>query len=404
MPRLLACAPEAAVPPLADLATSFLWLPASLPVARATVRAACGHGLERARLILNAKQEWEQTVDAIRDPLMLVGADYRVARANRAMSRDLGRPVTGMAGGICHEMRAVSAHPFAGGGPAPCDGCPVARALGAGAPADAELTTAGGRVYLLRAYPIATASGRPTVVCAYHEVTEERELARQLAQADKMAAIGQLAGGVAHEINNPLGAILALAQLLLRECGDAEDRESLTEIERSALRAKRIVESLLRFSRRARREERGPVFVNDVVEEAVFLVERQYRLTDVRIVRELAPDLSPVTANYGQLEQVALNLLTNAYDAVGARGEIRVRTRNVPGGVELAVADDGCGIREADLPHVFEPFFTTKPEGKGTGLGLAVSYGIVSDHQGRFDVRSRPGEGTEFTVTLPRAR
>jgi len=209
---------------------------------------------------------------------------------------------------------------------------------------------------------------------------------------------------VAHEVNNPLGGILAFAQLLKRQLPEGgRGREEVDEIERSALRCKRIVEGLLRFSRLGRPEDRQRASLNDIVEETAVLVRRQYDVAGVAISTELAPDPPMVMCNVNQIQQVLLNLLNNAFDAMPDGGTIRVTTAVSSGTAVLTVADQGSGIHPENLPRIFNPFFTTKAEGKGTGLGLAVSAGIVDGHGGQLHVTSTPGEGTNFTLTLPPA-
>jgi two-component system, NtrC family, sensor kinase len=384
-----------------------------------------------------AKRQWEKTFDAISDPLMIVDGGYVIRRANLALADDLGTAIQRIVGSKCHQVRRRSTQAFAGEGDGPCIGCPVPEARLLGIPRDGEMPSRAGRLYRLRAYPLqdsgqdgwagggspgdeATPPGpglsTPLVVCSYRDVTDEREMTRQLVHAEKLAAIGRLAGGVAHEINNPLGGILAFAQILLRDqCPAEEQREYLREIEKSALRCKAIVESLLRFSRQSPSAPRVLLSLNDVVRESLTLVSYKYAIEDVAIHCELGEGLPPVVGNANQLEQVLVNLLSNAFDAItaavpagrpapgpdGASGSIEVRTSMVAGFVELEVADSGGGIDEAHMPRIFDPFFTTKEQGKGTGLGLAVSYAIVREHGGRIAARNRPGGGAVFVVALP---
>jgi signal transduction histidine kinase len=388
-----------------------------------------------------AKRQWEKTFDAISDPLMIVDDDYVIRRANLALADDLGTAIQRVVGRKCHEVRRRSTQAFAGEPDAPCTGCPVPEARREGVPRDGEIPSRAGRVYRLRAYPFNDAGtsdvgdgwGAPPtgdavpaprrdlssqlVVCSYRDVTDEREMARQLSNAEKLAAIGRLAGGVAHEINNPLGGILAFAQILLRdECPPDEQREYLREIEKSAFRCKAIVEALLRFSRQSPSAPRVLLSINDVVRESLTLVSYKYAASDVVIRCHLEDRLPPVMGNASQLEQVLVSLLSNAFDAITtmaadavgtvpasaqARGAIEVRTSIVGGSLELEVADTGLGIDDADLAKIFDPFFTTKEEGRGNGLGLAVSYAIVREHGGRIAARNRPGGGALFVVTLP---
>jgi len=361
---------------------------------------------ERTALLSRAKREWEVAFDAISEPLMIIDRDHRIVRGNLAIAAHFGVDVRTITGARCHDLRAASASGLPREADGVCQRCPVKQARASGVAWATELATADERLYSLGVFPI-SGDERGAMVCRYQDLTEQRARSRQLAQADKLSAMGLLAGGVAHEINNPLGAILAFAQLLRREEVDGEEQKDyLKEIEDSAVRCKQIVERLLRFARQGKREDRKSFSVNDVVADAMFLVEKSYLQKGVVLARQLAPDVWPVVGNANEVAQVLLNLITNARDAMDARGGmIKVTTRNLPeeGAVLLAVADTGGGIPPEVLKRIFDPFFTTKPEGKGTGLGLAVSYGIIRDHHGRIDVRSRVGEGTEFEVVLPRA-
>jgi two-component system NtrC family sensor kinase len=382
-------------------------------------------GIDQLTAVSVAKRQWEKTFDAISDPLMIVDGDYVIRRANLALADDLGVAIQRVVGRRCHEVRAEAAQAFTGEAGSPCSGCPVPQARREGAPRDSDMQARSGRVYRLRAYPLEETRPRvpdsaqtpepvrmdgaaPLIVCSYRDVTDEREMTRQLSNAEKLAAIGRLAGGVAHEINNPLGGILAFSQILLRErCPPEEQLEYLKEIEKSAFRCKAIVEALLRFARQSPRMKRAALALNDVVRESLTLVSYKYSVRDVQIRCQLRDDLPPVMGNANQLEQVLVNLLSNAFDAItsGAGhpgGAIDLVTTTSPDGwVELQVADSGSGISDAHLAKIFDPFFTTKEEGKGTGLGLAVTYAIIREHGGRIAARNRSGGGAVFTVALP---
>jgi two-component system NtrC family sensor kinase len=264
--------------------------------------------------------------------------------------------------------------------------------------AEREVTFAD-RTWLVRSFPFVEAEGALVVV--YKDVTEEREVTRRLFHAEKMSAVGQLAGGVAHEINNPLGGILAFAQLMSREDRSAEDRESLDLIQDAAMRAKRIVESLLRFSRRPKQEEKGPVALEQVVEDALFLLGAQLK-GGLEVVRRFTPGVVAL-GNANQLQQIVVNLVVNAIQATKGAGRITVSTAPAgPHHVRLAVADDGPGIAPEIAKRVFEPFFTTKPEGQGTGLGLSICYQIAEEHGGT--IRLEPGTGGAcFVLEVPAA-
>jgi two-component system NtrC family sensor kinase len=214
---------------------------------------------------------------------------------------------------------------------------------------------------------------------------------RQLLQATKLASVGELAGGVAHQINNPAGIILMRAGRLAQEIGQrhlsGEAQEDVQVIQRQVEKIRSIVSALVKFARQLPTELR-PTDLNGVVRRAV------------EVVLDLQ-ELPQVAADGAQLEQVLINLVNNALDAMPTGGTLIFATRSGPPGVSLAVADTGSGIPAEHLPRLFDPFFTTKEVGQGTGLGLAISYGIVQEHGGAIEVESEPGRGSRFTLCLP---
>jgi len=355
-------------------------------------------------LVSVAKRQWERTFDAISESLMILDEDYVIRRANLALADELGMAIQRVVGRRCFEVRTESTEALEGKAGQPCDGCPVADAQQARAAKDGEVRSRGGRTLMLRAFPLLDEEV-PLTVCTYHDVTDEREMTRQLSSAEKLAAIGRLAGGVAHEINNPLGGVLAFVQILQREEVTADERRDyLGEIERSALRCKGVVESLLRFSRQAPQTKRRALALNDVVRDALRLsAPRTSARPNVRLRMQLADDLRPVLGDANQLVQVVVNLIGNAFDSLIGAGEIEIATSASGPDVQLRIADSGSGIAREHLGSLFDPFFTTKEEGKGTGLGLAVSYAIVQEHGGRISARNRPGGGAEFVVALAQA-
>jgi two-component system NtrC family sensor kinase len=366
-------------------------------------------------LVSVAKRQWERTFDAISEPLMIVDAQYVIKRANLALADELGMAIQRVVGQKCHEVRGASTQRFVGSGAGPCAGCPVAEAQRCGVAADGEVRSAHGRTYTLRAFPVAgdeqgdrqggeNTGAEKLTVCHYHDVTDERHMTRELASTERLAAIGRLAGGVAHEINNPLGTILAFTQIMQRQkVTDAEREEYLADIEQSTLRCKAIVESLLRFSRQASGTERRSLLVNDVVRDAVraYAAREPERAHPARLL--LGERVRPVLGDAGQLQQVVTHLLANALDSGGRRGDVEISTSTDTDDVVIAVRDRGTGIPEENLQRLYEPFFTTKEEGKGRGLGLAVVYAIVKEHGGKIVARNREGGGAEFIVTLPAA-
>jgi PAS domain S-box-containing protein len=248
-------------------------------------------------------------------------------------------------------------------------------------------------------------TGRPaSIIAVAKDMTERRRLEKVIRQSEKMSAVGQLAAGVAHEINNPLGVILGFAQAVARRLAPNDPLElPLKSIEKEAVRCKNLVQDLLTFSR-VSKTDREPLDINRAVEGALSLVNAQARMTHVKVCKELAPDLPRILGNLSQIQQVIINLANNALDAMGESGELTVRTEGLKeenlSWVRLIVADTGPGIPAEIQSRVFDPFFTTKPAGKGTGLGLSLVHEIVKKHSGAIDVQSRPGH-TEFYIKFP---
>ena len=253
--------------------------------------------------------------------------------------------------------------------------------------------------------------GPPVIQGILRDVTEQRELQRQLVQAQKMESVGTLAGGIAHDFNNILTATLGYALLIRKEIDNREAVLSHLEVlEHSARRAVELTRRLLSFSR-AGVVDRKPIRLNDIVQEAVQLLRRTFdRTIEIRMACE--PDLPSILGDQGQIHQVVINLCVNARDAMPGGGVLTLRTRgeflhdeetlvSPPPSVVLQVSDTGMGIPKEIVSKIFDPFFTTKGPGVGTGLGLSIVYGIVKQHRGRIDVASEPGRGTEFTLRFP---
>lgn len=228
------------------------------------------------------------------------------------------------------------------------------------------------------------------------------ETQAQLVESAKLASIGQLAAGLAHEINNPIGIILGFAQLIGQRTEDEKLKRYAGTMEREAIRVRGIVSDLLGFARQAAAESRR-MDLREVLEAALRLVEYQLIKENVQVVRAYAAEPGWVMADQDQLLQVLMNLIQNARQAMPQGGALTLRTWTGGGTAYFAVTDTGTGIPPEDLGHVFDPFFTTKPVGQGTGLGLSVSYGIIKRCGGEIRVRSEPGAGTTFWVGLPLA-
>jgi two-component system NtrC family sensor kinase len=235
------------------------------------------------------------------------------------------------------------------------------------------------------------------------DITDLKAARRHLVQAEKLTAMGELVSGVAHELNNPLAGVLGYAQLLMAGPMDARQQKAIDRIFESALRCQKIVQNLLSFARRHPIEKKL-LGLNGIIEKTLDLKAYQLRVNNLSVIKKLDPGLPKTMLDFNQIQQVLLNLINNAqYAVAGHRGHgtLTLTTSLVDGHVVLSVEDDGPGIPAEVLGKVFDPFFTTKPVGEGTGLGLAVSYGIVRDHGGRIWAESTPGRGTSFHIELP---
>jgi len=238
----------------------------------------------------------------------------------------------------------------------------------------------------------------------FDDVTQRERMEEQMSQTEKLTSLGLLAAGVAHEVNTPLAVISNYIQMLAKQMPDGDPRHSIIEkIVKQTFRASEIVNNLLNFSRTGA-GELADVDLNRVVEETLSLVAHPLKTSQIRVVKQLSDGLPPVRGSANKLQQVFLNLFLNARDAMPAGGMLEVRTTAHNGSVEIEVVDTGNGIPREHIHKIFDPFFTTKATGRGTGLGLSVTYGIIKEHAGRIDVRSTPGRGTSFHVEFPAVR
>jgi len=239
--------------------------------------------------------------------------------------------------------------------------------------------------------------------CIVKDITERKRMEERIREADKLASIGQLAAGVAHEINNPLSIILGFTRLLTKKSSfDTQAREDLKMIRSNAESCKKIVEDLLNFSRQKRPQHRE-ADINQTIESIVSIVETQFHKDGITTVRDFDPSIPPVTMDIDKIKQVYMNILMNAYQATHSGGFIRVSTHydKATDGIFTVFSDTGCGIPKNIQNRVFEPFFTTKEPGQGTGLGLAVCYGIIQEHHGEISFESEEGKGATFRIWLP---
>ena len=245
---------------------------------------------------------------------------------------------------------------------------------------------------------------------AYKELSQYdkrlRKNQEQLIQAEKLTSLGQMAASIAHEVNNPLAGVLIYTQLLAKKLNSGTFTkegalESLAKMETELIRSSRLIRNLLDFARQSPPALRD-VQVNDVLERALNLAAFSAEPKGIKIEKELSPSLPLVMADFDQLQQVSINLIMNALQAMPEGGKLTLRTSADDNQLKIEVQDTGQGISKENMRKLFTPFFTTKEKGKGVGLGLAVAYGIIQRHKGRIEVQSKEGEGTTFTIYLPR--
>lgn len=352
--------------------------------------------LERIQTVREAEVDrFRAIVDAMPQGVLLTDRSLRVLQANRAAERMLGS--SGLAGSSSLEGKLESLG---------VESLVERVRSGVAGVADGEIRVDPDRTWTV------TVSALPGeddslkgLVFVLTDVTESRRLQQQLMQSEKMSSLGQMISGVAHDLNNPLSSILGYAQLLHKSAPDDEKlRKRVSVLHREAERCRKIVQNLLSFARR-REPERKRLSLNQVITNVSALLRNQLRADGARLELDLSPSLPALKGDAHQLEQLLVNLLTNAGHAVrqtGAPGVVTLRTRVADGpAILLEVTDTGPGIPLEIRSRVFDPFFTTKAAGEGTGLGLSLAYGIVTDHGGTIEIPESPGPGATLRVTFP---
>lgn len=347
-------------------------------------------------VVSEGKRAWESTFDAIVDPVLIVSNDYSIRRANLAAAESAKMDVRQLVGQKCFVAFAKREEP--------CLGCPLQISRQRDVPKRRGLKPfLDGREFAASAFPIHGKDGEDLglTVLQYQDRSGLRKLEAQLLQNEKMVALGQFASGIAHDINNPLTGVLAFAQLSMQGLDPSSPVYSdLKEIEASALRCKKIVQDLVNFSKPMEQSQLSRVDLGEVIQRVLPNLEVQWKEREYQLRVELNK-LPLVYVSNTKFEQVFTNLLSNAFQAIEAGGEIIIK-----GGVEedmvyVDIADNGAGISPENLKRIFDPYFTTKGKRGGTGLGLPTTYNIVREHGGRIKVKSRIGKGSSFRVFVP---
>jgi len=350
--------------------------------------------------IVNSRNTLRTFFDNIPSSVYIIDRSYNIVAINRMRSDRVGRAPQELVGEKCYAiMRGLST---------PCPDCRVTDAMN-GIPSVRTSRELGPNETFLQ-WEITTIPIRENpdtinqVIIFEEDVTEKWILEANLIQAEKMASIGQLAANVAHEINNPLAAIIANAQLLMRDLSDADADtiDSLKLIETAGDRAAKIVSNLLESARREKHHEFEEISLNETILDAVSLLRYEINQRSISINLDLAESIPHVFGHKNQLKGVWINLLNNALGAIRSEhGRISISTRYENMAFTIVFADNGKGISPEHRDHIFEPFFTTKEAGKGTGLGLSVSLQAIKEHHGSIDFETEPGIGTKFIVVLP---
>jgi two-component system NtrC family sensor kinase len=352
--------------------------------------------------VSRAQKGWESTFNAVPDPILLIDTDHQVLLRNN-------RPLPKIVFDADPDNGAQKCYALLYGRNAPCPDCPLDTLRQSPEPVYRRLETETQLVLDFSFYPILDEAGQLVAMTKIvKDVTEKSHMENRLLHSARLAAIGEMAAGVAHELNSPMTAIIGTAQLLRCELSErSEMTESLEEIANCGLRCKRIIKNLLTFSR----QDQVPMRETDLnheIERAMALVTYLIDQSDIRIIKNLAADLPPILANGLQVQQVVTNLMINARDALDkTEGKKTIwldsfLKENREGlWTVVSVRDNGHGIERDNLQKIFTPFYTSKEATKGTGLGLSLSFGIAQAHGGALEVESAPGGGSTFSLLLP---
>ena len=353
------------------------------------------------RFVEDLKNRWMATVDAIPDPLMIVDRSYNIIKANKALASLEKTPLKNIQSKKCYQAFANRTQP--------CEGCALIPAFTEGKGFEFELDgTRKNKFHEVTAQPIYTAESEiEGVVTIYRDRTEAKSLRSQLLQKEKLASIGLLAGGVAHELNNPLGGIMIFSQMLLKEMPiDNQYREDVIEIEAAAQRCKEIVGSLLDFARSNPSHKKiiEKVDIHEAMKAALKFGMVGYLGSHIEVSYDWQTTKGFAAGSRNKVVQLFLNLIQNAIQAMPEIGKITLRSREskTRGYITYEVEDSGIGIPGSILSSIFDPFYTSKAEGEGTGLGLSICHGIAEEMNGRIHVKSTPGKGSIFAVELPK--
>lgn len=341
----------------------------------------------------------EAIFSGFQDSLFILNPQYEILLANKAFLNRWG------AGRSFEEIKGHKCHHLIHGLEDSCPQCTVTQTILTGRAVSGErYLEEYDQVFFEQTYPIFNEKGEMTSIIRYsRNITEEKRLQEQLIQAEKLAGIGLLASGVAHEINNPLTGILGFAEILQKTDDPTLKEQYLEEIIACSKKVAHIVKDLSSYSPLPKGEAIAPVNLNQALKDALGLICRSGLFGDIEAIEDLG-EMESIRASKSEIQQIFVNLITNAVEAMEGKGLLRLTTRKTRRGLEAAIQDSGPGIAKGNRRKIFNPFFTTKPPGQGIGLGLNVTHRLVTKYRGKIEMESREGESTTFRVIFPTPR
>jgi len=344
--------------------------------------------LEKSKIL------WERTFDSIEDMVSIHNIDDKIVRVNKAIAKKFNKTPSELEGKDCCSLFTEE------------EPCPCYEVIKSKKSVQKEIRSEKlGGVFVISASPIFNDSGEVEgIIHIASDITKRKTLEEQLIQSSKMAAVGTLVAGIAHELNNPLTIIMGYCYMLLNDPSlGNEFKERLKKVQEQSNRAKKIIYNLSVFGRSHKLEKRN-VDLLELIEKTLELRNYDMERKDIEIIKNFEENLPFVYVDENQIQQVILNIINNAVDAILSfkdEGTIKINVTRDDDKIKLIFSDDGAGIDPRHINKIFDPFYTTKEVGKGTGLGLSISYGIIKEHRGDINVKSDPGKGTDFTITLP---
>jgi len=370
------------------------------------VSDAVGLSIDRLlaiQAIERVKQEWDSTFDAITDPVSLISPDYKVIRANRSFATRANTVPEDVIGKHCYELLF--------GGNHPCEGCKLGENFSLG---DVQTSDASYAHYDVSSHQVVLDKDERAFVLLYRDNSDVHRINRQILESSKMAELGTIGSSIAHEINNPLGGMIAFLQILKMEVPKSDPRyEDIHEMEQACLRCKTIVENLLAFTRQSGSGERSALKIGEALDIATNIMELQTRSMGIRVNKHIQDRNALVYVGKNEFVQVLVNILQNSCEAIAERieqgtrvppGEITIKTFLKGQDLGLEIIDNGTGIQQDQISKVFTPFFTTKNKTKNAGLGLSVSYQILKELNGSIEISSLGKQNTTVVIIVPLAR